>query len=277
MAHIIDAHHHLWRFTELEYGWISSQMGVLRRDFLPDELAREMSSAGVDGTIVVQARQSLAETKWLLECAQRHPFIRGVVGWAPLVDKDLVGVLRELAGSPKLKGLRHVIQDEADGFMLSREFDRGIATIAEAGLVYDILIQDRQLSEAAELVRRHPGQTFVLDHVAKPKIRLGQIEPWRGDLAALAEAGDVYCKISGLVTEADCSEWTLKGLKPYLDTALEAFGPHRLMAGSDWPVCLLASGYDRWWDVVREWSKDLSAAESEMILGGTAERVYRLD
>jgi len=276
MAEIIDAHHHLWQYSEAEYGWILPEMSLLRRDFMPDDLDREMRIAGVDGAVVVQARQSLAETHWLLECAERSPSIRGVVGWAPLTERDASDVLSRLAESPKLKGLRHINQDEPDGFMLKEEFNRGIALMAGTGLVYDILIYERQLPEALEFVRRHPQQSFVLDHLAKPKIRAGEIEPWRSNLLALAGCGNVTCKISGMVTEADWSSWTLEELTPYLDAALEAFGPERLMAGSDWPVCLLASGYSRWWETVSLWLEELSVPDRASILGGTAQRVYRL-
>lgn len=277
MVEIIDAHHHLWRYSKADYGWISAEMSVLKCDFLLDDLNREMHSAGVDGTVVVQARKSLAETRWLLECADAHPSIRGVVGWVPLVDANVPAVLAELAASAKLKGLRHVVQDEPDGFLLREDFNRGIASMAGTGLVYDILIHERQLPEAAEFVRRHPGQQFVLDHLAKPKIRSGELEPWRSNLFALVSAGNVSCKISGIVTEADWLTWTLDGLRPYLDAALEAFGPECLMAGSDWPVCLLASGYAHWWNTLRQWLDGMSTGDRELILGGNAQRVYGLD
>jgi len=277
MAEVIDAHHHLWRYTEAEFGWISPEIKMLRRDFLPAELGCAMAKAGVDGAVVVQACENLEETKWLLQCAEENPWIRGVVGWAPLLEGDVAEVLREFAGAKKLKGIRYVVQAEADDFILREDFNAGVASLLGTGLVYDILIFERHLANTVEFVRRHPEQRFVLDHVAKPKIRAGELEPWRRNLFALAESGNVSCKISGMVTEADWDAWTPAGLRPYLDAALEAFGPERLMAGSDWPVCLLASGYGRWWETVREWIEALSAGERDAILGGTAARVYGLE
>ena len=276
MADVIDAHHHLWRYSEAEYGWISPEMDVLKRDFLPDELWREMQDAGVNGAVVVQARQSLNETRWLLRHAEENPFIRGVVGWLPLADGDVANLLRELGEAERLKGVRHIVQAEADGFMLGERFNSGVASLKETGLVYDLLIHEGQMQEAAEFVKRHPEQVFVLDHLAKPKIKGEEIEPWRTNLFALAKAGNVYCKISGMVTEADWGDWTLEGLRPYLDGAMEAFGPERLMAGSDWPVCLVASGYGLWWDVLRKRLQDVTLEQRDAILGETAKRVYRL-
>lgn len=276
MAEVIDAHHHLWRYNEAEFGWISPDIEVLKRDFLPAELACEMARSGVDGAVLVQACESLDETRWLLECAAENPFIRGVVGWLPLAEGNVAAVLEEFAGARKLKGVRYVLQAEAEDFMLGENFNSGVASLLGTGLVYDILIFERHLANTVEFVRRHPGQRFVLDHLAKPKIRAGELEPWRTNLFALAEAGDVYCKISGMVTEADWGAWTLDGLRPYLDTALEAFGPERLMAGSDWPVCLLATSYGQWWETIREWVAELSAEEREAIMGGTATRAYGL-
>lgn len=276
MAVVIDAHHHLWRYNEAEFGWISPEIEMLRRDFLPHELCCEMAKAGVDGAVAVQACESLEETRWLLECAEANPWIRGVVGWLPLLDRDVAEALREFAGAKKLKGIRYVVQAEAEDFILREDFNAGVSSLLGTGLVYDILIFERHLANTVEFVKRHPEQRFVLDHVAKPKIRAGELEPWRRNLFALAEHGNVYCKISGMVTEADWATWTLDGLRPYLDAALEAFGPERLMAGSDWPVCLLASGYGRWWETVREWTHGLGAEEREAILGGTATRAYGL-
>lgn len=277
MTTVIDAHHHLWQYTREEYGWITPEMSVLQRDFLPVDLDETMAGAGVNGSVVVQARQSVDETRWLLECAETDPSIRGVVGWLPIASASFPELLREFQGSKKLKGLRHVIQDEPDDdFILRDDFNAGIAAMSETGLVYDILIHERHLPQAASFVQRHPQQVFVLDHLAKPRIRSGEIEPWKSNLAALALNENVYCKLSGLVTEADWEKWTLAHLRPYLDAALESFGPERLMAGSDWPVCLVASSYARWWETIREWMQPLTTAQQEAILGGTASKVYGL-
>lgn len=278
MAEIIDAHHHLWNYNPEEYGWIGPDMGVLKRDFQHDDLAVAMREAGVHGSVVVQARQSVAETRWLLECAETSPFIRGVVGWLPIGGGSLGASLAEFRGCRKLKGLRHVIHDEPDDdFILRDDFNAGIASMRCTGLVYDILIHERHLARAAEFVSRHPEQVFVLDHLAKPKVRDRVLEPWSGNLRRLAASENVYCKLSGLVTEADWDGWTPKDLNPYLDVALAAFGPERLMAGSDWPVCLAACGYKRWWDVIRDWVSRLSPHQQESIFGENAARVYRLD
>lgn len=276
---IIDAHHHLWRYTLAEYGWISDPMQALRRDYLPEDLHREMSQAGVQGSVAVQARQSPEETRWLLELAHGSDIIRGVVGWAPLTSPDVDNVLRELSGETKLKGLRHVIQDEHDdNFMLRRDFNSGIAAMAGTGLVYDILIYARHLPQAAAFVDRHPAQPFVLDHIAKPPITLGEqgLEPWATHLRELAQRPNVCCKLSGMVTEADWHTWSLETLRPYLDLVVESFGRDRLMAGSDWPVCLVATGYKQWFDTLRKYFSAFSKEESAAIFGGNAVSVYRL-
>jgi L-fuconolactonase len=278
MAERIDAHHHLWKYTETEYGWISSEMGALRRDFLPRDLQNEIASAGIDGAVTVQARQTLEETRWLLQLAEENSFLRGIVGWAPLAGADFPQYLDEFAAHPKLKGLRHVIQDEPDdAFILREDFNRGVSALAATGLVYDILIHERHLPFAAQFVDRHPNQVFVLDHLAKPLIRQRVISPWREHLKEVAARPNVHCKISGMVTEADWSQWTIEDLQPYFDAALESFGPERLLAGSDWPVCLLASSYGRWWETLGNLVSGLSGSEQEKILGENAVRVYRLD
>lgn len=276
---IIDSHHHFWNYTEAEYGWIPSAWSALRRDFLPDDLGRELETAGVDGVISVQARQSETETAWLLDLAARHGFIRGVVGWLPLVAPDLERRLDALAAHPaaaRLRGLRHVLQGEPDEYLGREEFDRGIATLTRRGLVYDVLILERQLPAAIALVDRHPEQAFVIDHVAKPRIAAGELEPWAKNLRALARRPRVVCKLSGMVTEADVDAWTPGRLGPYFEVALEAFGPSRLLFGSDWPVCLAGVGYVRWKALVEEAlvRSGLSATERVAVMGDNAGRVY---
>jgi len=276
---IIDAHHHFWKYTAAEYGWISPQMSVLRRDFLPGDLLAETQSAGVDGVVSVQARQTLEETGWLLDLAEQEEFaglIRGVVGWVPLISPDIDADLERFAGRPKLRGVRHVLQDEPAEFMLRDDFDRGVGRLHRLGLRYDILIFERQLPAAIELVDRHPNQVFVLDHVAKPRIREGIVLPWRQRMLELGRRPNVYCKISGMVTEADHQAWAVEQLEPYLQTALEAFGPGRLMIGSDWPVCLLACDYRRWIGIVGDFAARLSAAERKRLLSETAIEAYGL-
>jgi L-fuconolactonase len=273
----IDSHHHFWRYDAGEYAWINDAMHVIRRDFLPADLEREIHAAGIDGAVSVAARQSLEETHALLDHAGRYDFIRGVVGWAPLVEADIAETLAGLANDPKLRGVRHVLQGEPDeDYVLRADFNRGIAALRPLGLVYDLLIFERHLPQTIEFVDRHPDQVFVLDHIAKPRIKEDQFEPWATRLRELARRPNVYCKISGMVTEADFTRWTEAQLRPFFDVALVAFGPARLMFGSDWPVCRVACGYARWHALVRGWTERLSADEQARIFGGTAVEAYRL-
>ena len=275
MAERIDAHHHLWRYSAAEYGWIDESMSGLQRDFLPKDLVAAMASAGVDGAVTVQARQTVEETRWLLGLADECAAIRGVVGWAPIAGRDFPGVMEEFAGREKLKGLRHVIQGEKDeNYILREDFNAGIRAMLESGLVYDILIYERHLPQTIEFVDRHPEQVFVLDHVAKPMIREGLLEPWATRMRELGKRENVWCKVSGMVTEADWGAWTPEGLRPYLDVVVEAFGVERLMAGSDWPVCLVASEYARWFEVLRVYFSGFSDSERDAVFGGTAVEVY---
>jgi L-fuconolactonase len=272
----IDAHHHLWKYSPEGYGWINDAMTALRRDFQPVDLAEVTQAAGVEGTVVVQASQTLEETLWLLDLAEQSELIRGVVGWVPFAGnvEDALGQFEERT---KLKGLRHVVHDEPDeNYILREDFNRGIRALEKTGLVFDILIFERHLPQTIEFVDRHPNQRFVLDHVAKPKIREGVLEPWSTHIKELARRENVSCKVSGMVTEADWKRWRLEGLRPYLDVVVEAFGPRRLMAGSDWPVCLVACGYKQWFDALEEYFADFSQQERAAIFAETAERVYGL-
>lgn len=273
----IDAHHHLWRYTPSEYGWIDEDMAVLRRDFLPSHLVEAMVAAGIDGTIAVQARQTLEETRWLLSLAEDCEAIRGVVGWAPIAGEDFPACMEEFDGREKLKGLRHVIQDEKDEhYILREDFNSGIRTLKGSGLVYEILIYERHLEDAISFVDEHSDQPFVLDHIAKPLIKGGVLEPWASRMKELGQRPNVWCKLSGMVTEADWKTWTPQTLKPYFDVAVEAFGPHRLMAGSDWPVCLVATGYTQWWSVLHDYFAAFSGSERAAVFGDTAAQVYGL-
>jgi L-fuconolactonase len=272
----IDAHHHLWRYSPEEYGWIGEGLQRIRRDFLPPDLHAEIAAAGIDGVVSVQARQTLEETEWLLALAQQYPFIRGVVGWAPLVDPRIESILEPLAASPSLKGLRHVLQDEDDSYIMRADFLRGVGALERHRLVYDILVFERQLPSAIALVDRFPNQAFVLDHIAKPRIRDGAISPWRENIREIARRPNVSCKLSGMVTEADWDAWTPEQLKPYFAAVLDAFSPRRLMFGSDWPVSLLGVSYSRWSQIVEGWIAGLSVPEQSRILGETAIEVYRL-
>jgi L-fuconolactonase len=277
LAEKIDAHHHLWRYSDEEYGWIDDSMGVLRRDFLPTDLTSEMSAAGVDGALAVQARQTLEETRWLLELADDCDAIRGVVGWAPIATPEFQAILEQFGERPKLKGLRHVIQAEPDeNFILRDDFNAGIRALQNTGLVYDILIYERHLPQTVQFVDVHPKQVFVLDHIAKPRIREGVLEPWASQIRELARRENVWCKVSGMVTEADWKHWAPEGLRPYLDVVVEAFGTNRLMVGSDWPVCLVGCGYRQWFELLREYFAAFGEAERDKVFGLTATEVYRL-
>jgi L-fuconolactonase len=278
VAERIDAHQHLWRYSALEYGWIDERLEAIKRDFLPDDLVRAMATAGIDGTVAVQARQTMEETRWLLKLADECPAIRGVVGWAPIAGEDFPEVMEEFEDRPKLKGLRHVIHDEKDeNYILRADFNSGIRALEGSGLVYDLLITERLLPQTIDFVDEHPEQVFVLDHIAKPRIAVGLMEPWAGRMRELGLRENVWCKVSGMVTEADWGAWNSGTLRPYLDVVVEAFGVSRLMAGSDWPVCLVASEYSRWFEVLEEYFAGCSEGERAAVFGGTATEVYKLE
>ena len=277
-ARRIDAHQHFWHYDPVEYGWIDGTMATLQRDFLPADLEPELRVAGFDACVAVQARQTVEETRWLLELADRHPFVAGVVGWVDLQAADVRAQLDSFVGRPKLVGLRHIVQAEPDErFLLRREFLRGMAVLRDLGLAYDILVYPRHLPVAVEFAQRLEGQRLVLDHLGKPDIRRAEIQEWRRHLRALAAGGHVMAKLSGLVTEADWRGWTPDQIRPYLDVAFECFGYERLMVGSDWPVCTVAADYGRTMRVVTDYLRDRPALEQDAVLGGNATRLWRLD
>ena len=250
-------------------------MEVIRRDFLVTDLQATMRDGSMNDVVTVQARQSLAETDWLLDCATHHDFIRAVVGWVPLTDPSVAAVVERYAANPKLRGVRHSLQDEPDDFyILRKDFNDGVALLKQFGLRYDILVFERHLPQTIEFADRHPNQIFIVDHLAKPKIRERILSPWREDIRELAKRKNVYCKLSGLVTEADWKHWSEADLRPYIDVALEHFGPKRLMFGSDWPVCLVACSYSKWVSVVERAISGLSRSEQGCILGDTAKAAY---
>jgi L-fuconolactonase len=272
-----DAHQHFWKYTPAEYGWINDQMAALERDFLPWDLKPLLDENGMHGSIAVQARQSLEETRWLLELAKQNSFIQGVVGWVDLKSPLLRDQLVELAPHKKLVGVRHVLQDEVDDdFMLRPDFQRGIAQLADFGLGYDLLLHPRHLPIATQLVRQYPAQTFVLDHLAKPAIADGVIEPWRRDIRELAKCQNVSCKLSGMVTEARWKTWTADDFRSYLDAVLDAFGASRLMIGSDWPVCTLSAEYAQTLGIVIGFLDQLTEEQRDGIMGGNCARIYRI-
>ncbi len=273
----IDSHHHYWKYNPVEYGWIDDSMKVIRTDFLPEKLETTIAEAGIDGVISVHARQSVEETDWLISMAHQNNFMKGVVGWLPLIQDDIETYLEKYSGEKILKGLRHVVQGEPDPeFILRNDFNRGISLLKKYSLVYDILIFERQLPNTIKFVDQHPDQHFVLDHIAKPLIRRNELSPWKENIQELAKRENVSCKISGMVTEADFTNWTPEQLQPYFDVVLEAFGSDHLLFGSDWPVCLVATSYKNWADLVIKTISTLSETEQAKIMGENAVRIYDL-
>ena len=274
---MIDAHQHFWNYCPEDYDWIDDGMAEIRRDFAPADLRATAAGLGVTGSVAVQARQSMGESQWLLDLAAADDFIKGVVGWVPLAEDSVGESLAALSANPVFKGVRHVVQGEPDPAFLARpEFNAGIREVTRCDLVYDVLIKAHQLPAAIEFVDRHPQQRFVLDHIAKPVIAGAPPTDWQEQINRMAERPNVSCKFSGVVTEVVGNAWTDELLTPYWDTVLAAFGPDRLMFGSDWPVCLVRSSYERWLGFVRKMTTDLSAGERERVLGGAASEVYRL-
>lgn len=273
---ILDSHVHFWRYDPAEYTWIDESLAALRRDFLPDDAALEMRAAGIESCIAVQVRQTLEETHWLLALAAQYSFIGGVIGWVDLRAPDLDAQLESLSATPKLVGVRHIVQAEDDGFLAQEAFRRGVARLAGHGLAYDILVYARQLHAAIDFAAALPGQRFVLDHLGKPDIRGGGFDAWRRDLDRMAALPNVCAKLSGLVTEADWRAWTIEDLHRYVNAALDSFGPERLMIGSDWPVCTVAAGYSAALDVVRSAIAARPEADRRAVLGGTARRFWNL-
>lgn len=274
----IDAHQHFWKYDASAYEWIDNNMAVLKRDFLPGDLQPLLATSGFDGSIAVQACQTIEETQWLLSLAEKSSVIRGVVGWVDLCSRDVEKQLDGLSNHPRLVGVRHVVQAEPDDeFMLRSDFQRGIARLDEYGLTYDLLLYPRHLPVAVKLVQRFPQQRFVLDHIAKPGIADGLVEPWASDVRELAKYENVYCKVSGMVTEARWKQWKPENFRAYLDVVFEAFGPQRLMIGSDWPVCTLSASYAETVAIVKDYIRQLGADQQEQILGGNCASFYGLD
>ena len=273
---VIDAHQHFWRFNPVRDAWITEEMSAIRRDFLPADLAPELDANGVDATIAVQADQSEAETEFLLGLAEGNPRIAGVVGWVDLCAHDLEKCLEHFSHFKKLRGVRHVAQAEPDDrFLVRPDFVSGVAKLEQFGLTYDILIYPRQLPAAIELVGKLPGQKFVVDHLAKPEIKAKKLEPWAALIGRIAAHPNVYCKLSGIVTEADWKDWRTAEFEPYLDVVFGTFGPQRLMFGSDWPVCLVAGSYSRVKRIVESYvDRHLPGAKSA-IFGENAKRFYQ--
>jgi L-fuconolactonase len=273
----IDAHQHFWNYSAAEYPWIGAGLERLARDYLPSDLEPLLAAKQIDGSVAVQARQSVEESLWLLALAKAHPLVKGVVGWVDLRSDRVGDDLRVLAANPTFVGVRHVVQDEPDPrFVLGEGFIRGLRQLRQHGLTYDLLLYPSQLPAAIELVGLLPEQPFVVDHLAKPRIATGEIADWERDIRAIARHDNVCCKVSGMVTEAVRRGWKRDDFTPYLDVVLEAFGPERLMFGSDWPVCLLAGEYADVAAIPRDYFSRLSTTEQQMIWGDTAAGFYGL-
>lgn len=277
---VIDAHHHVWDPARADYPWMTDELASIRRAFGPEDLAPELAAAGVERTVLVQTRSSLDETREFLATAAATPFVAGVVGWVDLASPDAGDAIDALCDGPggdRLVGIRHQAHDEPDPDWLDREdVRRGIRAVGERELTYDLLVRPRELPAAIRVVRDEPGMRFVLDHLGKPPIAAGGLEPWASGIAELAALPNSWCKVSGLVTEADWAAWTSADLQPYVAHAVAVFGPGRLLFGSDWPVCLLAASYGEVLDAARTCLAGLTDDELDGVLGGNAAAVYRL-
>jgi len=271
----IDTHQHFWAYNAREFGWMGPGMEILKRDYLPPDLAPLLMSARIDGTVAVQARQCLEESRWLLELADQYAFIKGVVGWVDLCSTQADEELSTHARHRKFRGVRHILHDEPDDrFMLREDFVRGLGCLAKHKLTYDLLLFPRHLPVACELVKRFPNQPFVVDHLAKPLIKARVLSPWEADIRRLATLPNVFCKVSGMVTEAGWQHWRPADFTPYLDVIFECFGPKRVMAGSDWPVCTLAGNYSQVMRVPADYLGKLSTDEQADVWGENAQRFY---
>ncbi len=272
----LDSHQHFWEYDPNRQEWISPEMSRIRRNFVPFDLYPLLQDCSIDGCIAVQADESLRETDYLLDLATQHEWILGVVGWAELGADDLDEILDSYASQEKLVGFREVLQSKDPQYMLRSEFIRGIHKIGDRGYTYDLLLFPQHLESALELVKKCPEQRMVIDHLAKPFIKEGEWKEWKKRMALLAERELISCKISGMVTEAEWKKWKNEDLVPYMEIALELFGPNRLMYGSDWPVCLVASEYETVFRIVDDFTSQLSSSEKELILGETAASFYSI-
>ena len=278
MSERIDSHHHLWAINDTDYVWMTEAHKVIRRDFLPSDMKAAFAEGGVAGSVTVQARQMIEETEWLLELAAKNSEMQGVVGWVPLAENTGEPHLERFAAYQKLKGVRHVVHDEPDDdFILGKEFNEGIARLKIYDLLYDILIFYKHLPQTIEFVDRHPEQAFVVDHIAKPRIAKGAFDQqWADGMRELGKREHVSCKVSGMLTEVRDKDWDLELLQPYFDTVFEAFGPQRVMYGSDWPVLLLRDSYATWAKTAEQLTTSLSENEKTAFWGGNAARIYGL-
>ena len=272
----IDSHQHFWQYNEFDYVWMSEAHNVIKKNFLPDDLQPLLKENNLDGSIAVQARQTIEETNFLLALASNNSIIKGVVGWLPLCETDVEGLIEKYTAEKNIVGFRHVIHDEPDDlFILRKDFNNGINCLKHHSLCYDILIFEKHLPQTIKFVDQHPEINMVIDHIAKPRISLSKFDhTWAENIKQLAARENVTCKLSGMVTEVIDGKWDTSLLQPYFDIVLEAFGPDRLMFGSDWPVCLIQSNYTKWVDTIKSFITPLSLFEQSAIMGGNVKRIY---
>jgi L-fuconolactonase len=275
---IIDAHQHFWKYSPTKHAWIGEEMSVLKRDFLPSDLSNIYERNSVKGCVAVQADGSEEETEFLLQLASENDFIKGVVGWVYLQDKNVEARLHHYQSFKKLKGFRHVVQDEPDpNFMLRNDFRAGLKALEGFDYTYDILIYPHQLDAAIKTVQDFPGIKFVLDHIAKPDIKNSKMDDWLPKIKTLAQSPNIYCKVSGMVTEAAWKSWRQEDFAPYLEAVTAAFGIERLMFGSDWPVCLLSGNYEEVLGIVKTHMTQYSTADQKQLFYKNALSFYRLE
>lgn len=273
----IDSHQHFWKFDPVRDSWIDETMQKIKKDFLPQDLLPLLTENNFAGCVAVQADQSEEQTNFLLDLSQKNDFIKGVVGWVDLLDKNVAERLEHFSKNEKLKGFRHVVQAEADDFMFRKDFRNGISELKPFDYTYDILIFQNQLPAAIDLVNSFPDQAFILDHIAKPAIKSGDILSWKKNIKEIAQADNMLCKISGMVTEADWHTWSAEDLKPYLDVIFENFSTEKIVFGSDWPVCNLAAAYGKVVKTIENYISELTATEQDQIWFQNAAAFYKLD
>ena len=272
----LDSHQHFWKYSPQQHNWIDDSMVSLKRDFLPNDLDPHLIENKIEACVVVQADQSEKETEFLLELATQYEFIKGVVGWVDLRAKNVEERLKFYCQNQYFKGVRHIVQSEKQDFLLDPAFQNGIGKLGNLNLTYDLLIYSHQIEAAIKLVSQFPNQKFVLDHLAKPNIKNGKIDPWKNQIQRMAQFSNVSCKISGMVTEADHAQWKPSDFIPYLDIVFDAFGENRILFGSDWPVCLLAASYQEVYHLITDYTANFSLEQRDKLFGANAERFYNI-
>ncbi len=276
MDGIIDAHQHFWEYNPQKHDWIDDDMALIRKDFLPSDLLPVLKENNIVGTVAVQADQTERETNFLLSLAAENPFIKGIVGWVDLRAVNIKDRLAYFAQFNSIKGFRQVLQGEEPAFMLQPDFFRGIDALNEFNFTYDILIFPKHLIAAFQLVKQFPNQLFVIDHIAKPYIKAGLVEEWKRDIKMIAQFDNLYCKVSGMVTEANYQQWKQEEFRPYLDAIVDAFGINRIMFGSDWPVCQVAASYEQTIGIVQEYFSCFTLNEKALFFRENAKQFYHL-